>query len=163
MGSRETSGRRVAGYESGSLRSTIAQGFTLIELMIVIAIVGILAAIAAPQYQLYTGKAQLTEALHLTEGRKTAIAERIQFGATLASINGGTNGLPEDVTGGAGKFVSSLVITSGVIVATMRSANVSPCVIDETISITPLVPADASMPISWVCTTTATCKPSTCA
>jgi type IV pilus assembly protein PilA len=53
----------------------LRQGFTLIELMIVIAIIGILAAIAIPAYQNYTIRAQVTEGLTLADGWKTAIAE----------------------------------------------------------------------------------------
>src|SRR5215475_7679575 len=57
------------------IRKRISQGFTLIELMIVIAIIGILAAIAIPAYQNYTIRAQVTEGLTLADGWKTAIAE----------------------------------------------------------------------------------------
>ncbi|MEO8484937.1 MAG: pilin [Betaproteobacteria bacterium] len=141
----------------------LARGFTLIELMIVVAIVGMLAAIAMPQYQVYTGKAQLTEALHLTEGRKTVIAERLQFGHSMASINGGTDGIPLDIPTGAGRYVESLVIASGTIVAIMRTIGVSTCAGGETITLAPLPPSGIERPISWVCSTTAVCKPQTCA
>ncbi|HFA6894299.1 TPA: pilin [Neisseria gonorrhoeae] len=55
--------------------NTLQKGFTLIELMIVIAIVGILAAVALPAYQDYTARAQVSEAILLAEGQKSAVTE----------------------------------------------------------------------------------------
>ena len=69
------------------------QGFTLIELMIVVAIIGILAAVAIPAYQDYTVRAKVSEALSLASAAKTGVSEWYATNATLAANNASV-GLP---------------------------------------------------------------------
>ena len=67
------------------MKRTMQKGFTLIELMIVVAIIGILAAVALPAYQDYTVRARVTEGLALAAGAKTAVAENAANGLPFAS------------------------------------------------------------------------------
>ena len=98
----------------------IQSGFTLIELMIVVAIIGILAAIAIPQYQNYVARAQVSEALVLASGAKIAVAEYASTNGKYPANNEDA-GLadPEDISG---SYVFSVEIDTGVITATFKSA-----------------------------------------
>ena len=91
-------------------------GFTLIELMIVVAIIGILAAIALPAYQQYMGKAKFSEVVLATSGPKIAVELCAQDLGTLTGCDGGTNGIPADIAAAQGK-VATLVTADGVITA----------------------------------------------
>lgn len=91
------------------------KGFTLIELMIVIAIIGILAAIAIPAYQNYTIRSQVTEGLSLADGWKTAVSEYYdQNGSfpTTFSVTGGPGAIAA-AAASTGKYVSSVTVGVG--------------------------------------------------
>ena len=94
-------------------------GFTLIELMIVVAIIGILAAFAIPQYQNYVARAQVSEALSLASGAKTAVAEYFNMNGTFPADNK-TAGL-SDAADISGKYVESVTVADGVITARFSS------------------------------------------
>lgn len=70
------------------------KGFTLIELMIVVAIIGILAAIALPAYNDYTKKARFSEVMSIGEGFKTPVAQCLQETGAVTGCNAGSNGIP---------------------------------------------------------------------
>ena len=89
------------------------QGFTLIELMIVVAIIGILAAIAIPAYQDYTIRAQVSEGLNLSGGAKAAVTEYFQDRGTMPTDNALAGLADEDQI--QGKYVVEVLVTNGVI------------------------------------------------
>ena len=102
-------------------------GYTLIELMIVVAIIDILAAIAIPQYQMYTGRTQLTEPIQVAAKLKPAIAEALQSNAPMPSIDGGSSGIPADIgSGNAGRWADSISVVGGSIIVQMKTLEVSP-------------------------------------
>jgi type IV pilus assembly protein PilA len=142
----------------------IQQGFTLIELMIVVAIIGILAAIAIPQYQNYTGRAQLSDAITIAGGLKTAVGEVYQVTGDITLADSNNLGIPDTITSNAGKFADSVAVADGVITVTMKASGVATCVQSATVTLTPTIPSVQDAPIAWTCTTSAAagCKPASC-
>ncbi|HEZ5130487.1 TPA: pilin [Neisseria meningitidis] len=103
--------------------NTLQKGFTLIELMIVIAIVGILAAVALPAYQDYTARAQVSEAILLAEGQKSAVTEYyLNHGEWPGNNNSAGVASSTDIKG---KYVEKVEVKNGVITAQMASSGVN--------------------------------------
>ncbi|MBH2426352.1 pilin [Neisseria meningitidis] len=103
--------------------NTLQKGFTLIELMIVIAIVGILAAVALPAYQDYTARAQVSEAILLAEGQKSAVTEYyLNHGIWPGNNTSAGVATSTDIKG---KYVKEVKVANGVITATMLSTGVN--------------------------------------
>ncbi|HGI8344531.1 TPA: pilin [Neisseria meningitidis] len=132
----------------------IQKGFTLIELMIVIAIVGILAAVALPAYQDYTARAQMSEALTLAEGQKSAVVEYYSDNGTFPADNNKAGIAASNTI--TGKYVSSVAVAaeaSGAtsiakITAKMKKTGVNKNIAEKTLV---LVGEQNSGSFSWTC------------
>ncbi|ENX2318140.1 pilin, partial [Neisseria gonorrhoeae] len=113
--------------------NTLQKGFTLIELMIVIAIVGILAAVALPAYQDYTARAQVSEAILLAEGQKSAVTEYYLNHGEWPANNTSAGVASSDKI--KGKYVQKVEVAKGVVTAQMASSNVNKEIKDKKLSL----------------------------
>jgi len=122
------------------------KGFTLIELMIVVAIIGILAAIAIPAYQDYTIRAQVTEGLNLAAPAKASVADVYANTGRWAADNKAAGiGSAAQISG---KYVNQVLVTSGAITITYgKQANTK--VTGKTLILRPN--ANANGDVIWIC------------
>ena len=146
----------------------LQKGFTLIELMIVVAIIGILAAVAIPAYQDYIAKAQATEAFSLLDGLKTPLAEAMSQDPVVG-CSLGTAAAPGGLFGAvlAGKYLATVAPTYAAgppttctLLATYQAAGVNTKIISKTVTM--VYNATAG---TWTCTSDldASVKPKSCA
>ena len=122
------------------------QGFTLIELMIVVAIIGILAAIAIPAYQDYTIRAQVSEGLSLSSGAKAAVAEFFQD-----SGNWPTNNALAGLSAAAtiqGKYTTQVLVSANGVITVTYGDEANTLVAGKTLTLTP---TDNTGAIEWTC------------
>ena len=112
-----------------------SSGFTLIELMIVVAIIGILAAIAIPAYQNYTVRAQVTEGISMGAHAKTRVQESF-LNRGQAPADRTTAGLSANATDTSGKYVQSVDVNNGVLIVTFGN-EASAAIATLTVTMTP--------------------------
>ena len=133
----------------------VQQGFTLIELMIVVAIIGILAAVALPAYQDYTKRAKMTEAIGFIAAAKTGVSEAYASGGALAGIDNAKAGLAAatDITSAV---VKSVTVADGVITVEVQGIDTGCDGANPALTFTPTAGTGESL--SWAGSSDTACS-----
>ena len=136
------------------------KGFTLIELMIVVAIIGILAAIAIPAYQNYIARSQFSESQILLSGAKTAVQEKVDQGTAYAASSTTANDLGVGLVGTYGDVTYGAYAANGTaakVLYTFKSSGVSSKLTSKTVlfTYTPPTAGVTSSNGTWACPTNA--------
>lgn len=133
---------------SKNIRTKASAGFTLIELMIVVAILGILATLAVNAYQTYTVRAQVSEGINMAASAKVPVVDAYT-NLGRAPANRAAAGMPDDPTSTRGKYVSSVAVSNGRIDVTFGGPEAHQDIVGNTISLTPYITTGNT--VIWRC------------
>ena len=142
-------------FECGFFKNVRKQsGFTLLELLVVIAVIGVLASLAVPRFQNYIKKAKFVEVVSAAGPFKTAVEVCAQHGVDLKNCTEGANGIPAAATASTNAVVSSVTVAAGGVITATGGASVD----GDTYILTPLPPAldTSSTGLSWAVSGTCT-------